>query len=209
MADPVIARLDIAFEHPFRPSAVTQYCMALLSRVGGASLRSEPLGVRVRSLFSDGGPQRGGIRPASLGLAWSTCRVGASCRGFLGCTHAAVASVDSPDAAVCVSPVLSSPGYPTAFHPSPVFVCLDFRSLASPRLLCRSTSGSGDVARLAPCPIALPDTPVRDALGADARSGDTAANRWHARAPWRGKPHQQSFPPSSALPPESVCPVLS
>jgi hypothetical protein len=54
MADPVIARLDIAFEHPFRTSAVTQYCMALLYRVGGASLCSEPIGVRVRSLFSDG-----------------------------------------------------------------------------------------------------------------------------------------------------------
>ena len=52
MADPVIARLAIAFEHPFRTSAVPQHCMALLSRVGGAALRSAPLGVRVRSLFS-------------------------------------------------------------------------------------------------------------------------------------------------------------
>ena len=55
MADPVITRLDIAFEPPFRTSAVTQYCLALLYRVGGASLGSEPIGVRVRRLCSDGG----------------------------------------------------------------------------------------------------------------------------------------------------------
>jgi len=52
-------------------------------------------------------------------------------------------------------------------------------------------------------------SPWRYGPGADARSGGLCANRWCASPPVRGKLHQQSLLPSSALPPVSVCQTLS
>jgi hypothetical protein len=55
MAEPVLARLASACEHPCRASAVTPPRMALVDGVGGASLRSKPRGVRIGCLCRDGG----------------------------------------------------------------------------------------------------------------------------------------------------------
>src|SRR6266851_4761562 len=54
------------------------------------------------------------------------------------------------------------------------FSCHRFPSLVEQRELCRYTSESAGVARLAPCPIGRPSLPARYALGVGERCGGWA-----------------------------------
>src|SRR2546425_2131161 len=85
----------------------------------------------------------------------------------------------------------------------------DRSSLVERRELCRCTSGSAGVARLAPCPICVPSPPSRYALGVGERCGGWPASQWHTILPLRLRPHQQLAPSSSALPHLPICLVLS
>src|SRR5438552_185689 len=77
--------------------------------------------------------------------------------------------VDSPYALVRVLPLSSSPVCPRFLRPHRGFSCQCSPSLVERRELCRYTSGSAVVARLAPCPICLPSSPARYALGVGER----------------------------------------
>src|SRR5437660_12570151 len=89
------------------------------------------------------------------------------------------------------------------------FSCPHFQSLVGRRELCRYTSGSAGVARLAPYPIGRPSLPARYALGVGERCGEWLANQWHTIPPLRLRPHQQLALSSSALPREPISQVLS
>jgi hypothetical protein len=69
--------------------------------------------------------------------------------------------------------------------------CQCFLSLVERRELCRYTSGSASVARLAPCPICLPSPPARYALGVGERYGGWSATQGHTIPPLRLRPHQR------------------
>src|SRR5467141_3781026 len=84
-----------------------------------------------------------------------------------------------------------------------------FPSLVEQRELCRYTSESAGVARLAPCPIGRPSLPARYALGVGERCGGWPASQWHTTPPLRLRPHQRFLPSSSALSPVPICLVLS
>jgi hypothetical protein len=47
MGDLIEARFDVAFENPFRPSAIAEDNVSLFNRVGAAAFLPEPIGVRV------------------------------------------------------------------------------------------------------------------------------------------------------------------
>src|SRR6266566_1946985 len=78
------------------------------------------------------------------------------------------------------------------------FSCHRFPSLVEQRELCRYTSESAGVARLAPCPIGRPSLPARYALGVGERCGRWSASQWHTTPPLRLRPHQRFLPPASA-----------
>ena len=87
--------------------------------------------------------------------------------------------------------------------------CHCFLSPVERRGLCRCTSGSAGVARLAPCPICLPSPPARYALGVGERYGGWSASRWHTIPLPRLRPHQRLAPSSSALSHKPISPALS
>ena len=87
---------------------------------------------------------------------------------------------------------------PKFLGPPQGFYCHHFPSLVERRELCRYTSGSAGVARLAPCPIGRPSLPARYALGVGERCGEWPANQWHTTPPLRLRPHQRFLPSSSA-----------
>src|SRR6266567_2089356 len=89
------------------------------------------------------------------------------------------------------------------------FSCHRFPSLVERQEPCRYTSGSADVARLAPCPIGRPSLPARYALGVGERFGGWSASQWRTIPPLRLRPHQWLAPSSSALPHVPICLVLS
>src|SRR5215467_9288347 len=70
-------------------------------------------------------------------------------------------------------------------------------------------NGSADVAKLAPCPICLPSSPARYALGVGERCAGWLASQWHTMWPLRLRPHQQLALLSSALSHKPIGPVLS
>src|SRR6516162_10211130 len=80
---------------------------------------------------------------------------------------------------------------PKFLGPHRGFSCHHFPSLVERRELCRYTSGSASVARLAPCPIGRPSLPARYALGVGERCGEWPANQWHTIPPLRLRPHQR------------------
>src|SRR5215469_5527727 len=97
-------------------------------------------------------------------------RVGASfCRPTSGYIHVAEAAVDSLCLGVHGLLAFSSRVCPKFRGPHLGFSCLGFLSLVERRELCRYTSGSAGVAKLAPCPICLPSSPARYALGVGER----------------------------------------
>src|SRR6266567_1391857 len=101
------------------------------------------------------------------------------------------------------------PVCPKFLDPRRGFSCLGFPSLVERRELCRYTSESAGVARLAPCPTGWPSLPARYALGVGERCGGWPANLWHTIPPPRLRSHQQLAPSSSALPHVPICLVLS
>jgi hypothetical protein len=68
-------------------------------------------------------------------------------------------------------PLSSFPVCPRFLRPRPGFSCPYSPSLVERRELCRYTSGSAVVARLAPCPTCFPSLPTRYALGVGERCG--------------------------------------
>src|SRR5215469_6738548 len=70
-------------------------------------------------------------------------------------------------------------------------------------------TGSADVAKFAPCPICLPSSPARYALGVGERCAGWLASQWHTILPLRLRPHQQLALPSFALSRKPIGPVLS
>src|SRR5260370_38919504 len=64
-----------------------------------------------------------------------------------------------------------TPEGPRFLGPPQGFSCHCFPSLVERREPCRYTMGSAGVARLAPCPIYLPSSPARYALGGGERCG--------------------------------------
>src|SRR5437660_12932669 len=129
-----------------------------------------------RSFYQRWFPQRGRVRadtvPAALDPSSWEFRAGASsCRPTSGCKHVAGAETDNPYASVHVLPVSSSLVCPKFLGPHQGFSCHRFPSLVERRELCRYTSGSAGVARLAPCPIGFPSWPARYALGVGERCG--------------------------------------
>src|SRR5260370_33466388 len=87
---------------------------------------------------------------------------------------------------------------PKFLGPHQGFSCHHFPSLVERRELCRYTSWSAGVARLAPSPIGRPSLPSRYALGVGERCGEWPANQWHTTPPLRLRPHQRFLPSSSA-----------
>src|SRR5262249_51121319 len=137
---------------------------------------------------------------ASLYLSLSGFRAAASfCRPTSGYRHVAEAAVDS----LCLGvPELPEPSSRVCsrFHgPHQGFSCLGFLSLVGRRELCRYTSGSAGVAKLAPCPICLPSSPARYALGVGERCAGWSASQWHAIPGLGLRLHQQLALSSSAL----------
>src|SRR5271169_829142 len=108
-----------------------------------------------------------------------------------------------------VLPVSSFLGCPRFLGPHQEFSCHRFPSLVERRELCRYTSGSAGVARLAPCPICRPSLPARYALGVGERCAGWLAIQWRTIPPLRLRPHQQFSLSSSALPHRPIGPVLS
>src|SRR5246500_6060462 len=158
-------------------------------------------------------PQRGrasaNAKLASLDPSLWGFRVDASfCRPTSGYRHVAEALVGSPCLGVHVLPEFSSRVCPRFHGPHRGFSCLCFLSLDARLELFRCTSGSAGVARLAPCPICLPSSPSRYALGVGERCGGRPASQWHTILPPRLRPHQQLAPSSSALPHKPICQVL-
>src|ERR1019366_1224754 len=99
--------------------------------------------------------------PVGLDLSSWEFRAGASfCRLISGCRHVEEAEVDSPYASVHVLPLSSSPVCPRFLRPHQGFSCQYSPSLVERRELCRYTSGSAAVARLAPCPTCFPSSPA-------------------------------------------------
>src|SRR5574340_1101514 len=105
--------------------------------------------------------------------------------------------------------MFSSLVWPKFLGPHPGFSCHGFPSPAVRQELCRYTSGSASVARLAPCPTCLPSSPARYALGVGERCGGWFANRWRTIPSLHLGPHQQLALSSSALPHEPICPAFS
>src|SRR5882724_5862537 len=94
---------------------------------------------------------------ASLGPSWWGFRVDASfCRPILEYRHVVEAEIDSPCVSEPVLPASSSRVCPKLPGPRRGFSCQCFLSLVGRQELCRHTSGSAVVARLAPCPICRP-----------------------------------------------------
>src|SRR5215831_7974908 len=60
-------------------------------------------------------------------------------------------------------------------------------------------NGSADVAKLAPCPICLPSSPARYALGVGERCAGWSASQWHAIPGLGLRLHQQLALSSSAM----------
>src|SRR5271167_4323506 len=140
----------------------------------------------------------------------SEFRVGASsCRPTSGYKHAAGAEIDNPYASVHVLPESSSLVCPKFLGPHRGLPCHCFPSLFERRELCRCRSGSANVAGLAPCPICVPSSPSRYALGVGERCDEWLANQWRTIPPLRVRPHQQLALSSSALPHEPISQVLS
>jgi hypothetical protein len=83
------------------------------------------------------------------------------------------------------------------------------QALRTPLSGRRGFEGSAGVAKFAPCPICLPSSPARYALGVGERRGGWLACQWHTILPLRLRPHQQLALSSSALPHRPICPVLS
>src|SRR6266853_5184587 len=108
-----------------------------------------------------------------------------------------------------VLPVSSFLGCPKFLGPHQEFSCHRFPSPVERRELCRYTSESANVARLAPCPIGRPSLPARYALGVGERCAGWPASQWHTIPPLRWRLHQWLLPSSSALPPMPICLVLS
>src|ERR1700722_16627759 len=54
MANSVLARANVAFEHPARTACLAQYLETLFQGVGAAPFPPEPVGMRVRRGFHDG-----------------------------------------------------------------------------------------------------------------------------------------------------------
>src|SRR5215470_16762514 len=108
-----------------------------------------------------------------------------------------------------VLPVSSFPVGPKFLDPHQGFSCHRFPSLAARQEPCRYTSGPASVARLAPCPICLPSSPARYALGVGERCAGWPASQWRTIPSLRLRPHQWLSPSSSALPHVPICLVLS
>ncbi len=87
--------------------------------------------------------------------------VDASCRYSWECKHVAAASHDSCDVEAMSSRSTWPPGMTISCRQPLAFSYRDSPSPASRPASCRYTSGSADVATLAPCPIGLPRLPWR------------------------------------------------
>src|ERR1700739_3924038 len=125
------------------------------------------------------------------------------------CRHVEEAEVDSLCAEMHVLPVSSFRGCPKFLGPHQGFPYPYFPSLVERRELCRYTSESAGVARLAPCPIGRPSLPARYALGVGERCGGWPASQWHTIPALRLRPHQWLAPSSFALPHMPIRLVLS
>ena len=122
----------------------------------------------------DQGPT--GRAPAWLDPSYTESR-GGVCRYrcFSGYTLYATAGYDTHVGVGWSPPGLCAPASPRGPHPLQGSVCLGFPSPVSPLEAWRKTSGSADVAGLAPSPICRPVSPSRYALGADVQCCEPAA----------------------------------
>ena len=114
------------------------------------------------------------------------------------CKHVGEAVVDSLCAEMHELPASSFLVCPRFLGSHQWFSRHRFPSPVELQELCRYTSESASVARLAPCPIGRPSLPARYALGVGERCGEWPANQWHTTPPLRLRPHQRLLPSSSA-----------
>jgi hypothetical protein len=110
--------------------------------------------------------------PGDFDLSWWGFRAAASFyRPISICKPVGEAEVDSLCAAMHVLPVSSFLVCPKFLGLHQEFSCQHFPSPVERLELCRYTSESAGVARLAPCPIGRPSLPARYALGVGERCG--------------------------------------